>query len=266
MKRRVGVLSLINELLFGGDENRLLSFSRTVDAERFAHHVVCVKRPNSDFDSRYGTMREHYLAAGIQVADLGEGYPNLGAGRKNPMVPLNRSLMLARSVYRCCRYLRENRIDLVDAHLGAGSLVGVISGALMCIPVTITTYQVEQWDPLWLWRRVHPVVLRAAAAVLTDSDACAQAVRSFMGRPEARVEVIPNGVEPPRATRARPELRRELGLPDDPRVRHRRPDRDSPAHQGAGCPARGGQARARPGAGRRLLVGGLPAGWLDLRR
>jgi glycosyltransferase involved in cell wall biosynthesis len=217
--RRIGVLSLINELLFGGDENRLLSFSRTVDGERFAHHVVCVKRPNDDFDSRNGTMRQLYADAGIRVADLGEGYPNLGAQKTSPMVPINRSLMLARSVYRCCRYIRENQIDVVDAHLGSGSLVGMISGALMRVPVAITTYQVEQWEPLWLWRRVHPSVLRAAAAVITDSEECAQAVRSFMRRSHAQIKVIPNGVEPPSTARSRPEMRRLLGLPDDPRVR-----------------------------------------------
>jgi glycosyltransferase involved in cell wall biosynthesis len=219
MKRRIGVVSLINELLFGGDENRLLSFSRTVNAEQFAHHVVCVKRPNHKFDSRYGTMRQHYAEAGIQVADLGEGYPNREVRRGNPIVPFNRSLMLARSVYRCCRYIRENRIDVIDAHQGVGSLVGVISGALMRIPVTITTYHVEQWDPLWLWRRAHPAVLRAAAALITDSEICAQAVKSFMRRPEARVKVIPNGIETPSTVRSRPEMRKVLGLPDDPRVR-----------------------------------------------
>jgi glycosyltransferase involved in cell wall biosynthesis len=40
-----------------------------------------------------------------------------------------------------------------------------------------------------------------------------------MRRPEAQVKVIPNGIEPPRALRSRPEMRKALGLPDDPRVR-----------------------------------------------
>lgn len=138
MKRRIGVASLINELLFGGDENRLLSFSRTVNAGRFDHQVVCVKQPSREFDSRNGTMREQYLAAGIRVADLGEGYPNLGASRA--MMPVNRGAMLARSVARFCRHIREHRIDVVDAHLGSGSLVGAMAASLMRIPVTITTY------------------------------------------------------------------------------------------------------------------------------
>ncbi|TMB41063.1 MAG: glycosyltransferase [Deltaproteobacteria bacterium] len=218
MKRRIRVVSLINELLFGGDESRLLAFSRTVNAKDFDHRVVCVKRPDRDFDSRNGTMRALYARSGIPVADLGEGYPNLGRDAR-PMMALNRSLMLTRSVARFCRYLREHEIDVIDAHLGSGSLVGTICGALMRVPVAITTYQVEQWDPLWLWRRVHPAVLRGADAVVTDSQACAQAVKSFMGRPEAEVRVIPNGIEPPSSARSRAEMREVLGLPADPHVR-----------------------------------------------
>ena len=219
MKRRVRVVSLINELLFGGDESRLLSFSRTVDASEFDHRVVCVKRPDRDFDSRNGTMRALYAGAGIPVLDLGEGYPNLRGAGSSATKALNRGLMLTRSVARFCRYLREHEIDVIDAHLGAGSLVGSICGKLMRVPLAITTYQVEQWDPLWLWRRVHPAVLRGADALITDSEACAQKVKSFMGRPEAEVRVIPNGIEPPASTRSRAEMRQALGLPEDPRVR-----------------------------------------------
>jgi glycosyltransferase involved in cell wall biosynthesis len=215
--RRIGIASLINELLFGGDEHRLLSFSKTIDAGRFDHRVVCVKRADLDFDSRNGTMRQHYIDAGIRLDDLGEGYPNQHSSRA--MVPVNRSVMLTRSVARFCRYIRENQIDVIDAHLGSGSLVGAIAGGLMKVPVAITTYQVEQWKPLWLWQRVHPVVLRAAGAVITDSTACAQAVASFMEQPLARVTVIPNGIETPVSGRSREEMRKLLGLPDDPRVR-----------------------------------------------
>ncbi len=219
MKRRIRVVSLINELLFGGDESRLLAFSRTVNAKEFDHRVICVKRPDPDFDARNGTMRGLYASAGVAVKDLGEGYPNLATRRAPPVKALNRGLMLARSVARFCNYLREHRIDVIDAHLGSGSLVGTIAGALTRVPVAITTYQVEQWEPLWLWLRVHPAVLRGAGAVITDSHACAQAVRSFMRRPQAKVNVIPNGIEPPSSARSREEMRSALGLPADPRVR-----------------------------------------------
>jgi glycosyltransferase involved in cell wall biosynthesis len=89
----------------------------------------------------------------------------------------------------------------------------------MRVPVAITTYQVEQWEPLWLWRCVHPSVLRGAQAIVTDSQACADSVRSFIRRPDAKVTVIPNGIEPPSSARSRAEMRKALGLPTDPRVR-----------------------------------------------
>lgn len=217
MRRRIRVASLINELLFGGDENRLLSFSRAVSRDDFEHQVVCVKRAHEDFDGRFGTMRRHYEDAGIRVTDLGEGYPNLAARRPGPVIAFDRGRMLTRSVARFCRFIRENRIDVIDAHLGSGSLIGSIAGALTGVPVTITTYQVEQWEPLWLWRRVHPAVLRSAAAVITDSVPCARSVESFMRKPDGHVVVIPNGIEPPAPTRPRDAVRQALGL--DPRSR-----------------------------------------------
>src|SRR5437763_11954340 len=96
MMRRIRVVSLINELLFGGDESRLLSFSRTVNAKDFDHRVLCVKRPDRDFDSRNGTMRALYARSGVAVADLGGGYRNLGR-QARPMIVLNRLLILTRS-------------------------------------------------------------------------------------------------------------------------------------------------------------------------
>ena len=219
MDRKVRIASLINELLFGGGESRLLSFSRTVNRSEFLHEVVCVKRPDHEFDSRYGTMRDHYKGAGIRITDLGERYPNLRPRRLRGMATFRRVPMLARSVARFCRFIRENQIDVVDAHLGSGSLVGTLAGTLTGVPVVITTYHVEAWEPLWLWRQVHPAVLRGAAAVITDSAACARKVESFMGRPEGHVAVIPNGIEPPAPTRRRDEVKKALGIPQDASIR-----------------------------------------------
>jgi glycosyltransferase involved in cell wall biosynthesis len=218
MGAKIKIVSLINELLFGGDEGRLLSFSRTIDRSRFDHHVLCIKQADADFDQAYGTMRGQYRAAGIDVADLGEGHPNEAIrGRLAPA--FNRAAMLARTLSGFSRYLRRNAIDVVDAHLGPGNLVGVMAGALTGTPVGVTTYHVEQWEPLWLWRRVHPAVLRKASAVITDSEACARDLRAFMHRPQAEVAVIPNGVAAPESDRSRIEMRRALGLPEDPATR-----------------------------------------------
>ena len=219
MSVKIKIASLVNELLFGGDENRLLSFSRAIDRTRFDHRVICIKRPDAGVESFYGTMRGHYAAAGIPVIDLGEGHPNESVRAGSPILLFNRMVMLARTLSRFTRYLRRNRIDVIDAHLGPGNLVGVVAGTLTGTPVAVTTYHVEQWDPPWLWRRVHPSTLRKASAVITDSQACGNKLRSFMRRPDASIAIIPNGVDPPASDRSRGELRRTLGLPEDPRVR-----------------------------------------------
>jgi glycosyltransferase involved in cell wall biosynthesis len=216
---KIKIVSLINELLFGGDENRLLSFSRAIDRSRFDHRVICIKRPDVDIESFYGTMRGHYAASGIEVIDLDEGHPNENIRAGSPALAFNRATMLARTLSRFARYLRSHSIDVVDGHLGPGNLVGVAAGKLTRTPVAVTTYHVEQWEPLWLYRRVHPSVLRTASAVITDSEACGDELRAFMHRPNATITVIPNGIEPPASNRSRGEMRRVLGLPEDPHVR-----------------------------------------------
>lgn len=218
MSGKIKIASIVNELLFGGDENRLLSFSRAIDRTRFDHRVVCIKRPDPAVESFYGTMRGHYAAAGIPVVDLDEGHPNESLPAGSPLLVLNRMTMLARTLGRFSHYLRHENIDVVDAHLGPGNLIGVVAGTLTRTPVAVTTYHVEQWDPLWLWARVHPSTLRSAAAVITDSQACSDKLRSFMRRPDAPVAIIPNGVEPPASDLSRAQARHALGLPEDPRV------------------------------------------------
>jgi L-malate glycosyltransferase len=219
LSARIKVVSLMNELLFGGDENRLLSMSRTIDKTRFDHRVITIKRPDAEFESYFGTMRGLYAAAGIEVDDLGEGYPNAHIRHGNPALVFNRATMLARTLNHFSRYVRRHRIDVIDAHLGPGNLVGVAAGKLTRTPVAVTTYHAEPWEPRWLWRRVHASVLRGATAVITDSEACADTLRSFMGRPKAAIKIITNGLDPPSSGLTRVAMRRSLGLPDDPRLR-----------------------------------------------
>ena len=78
MSRKLRVLSVINELYFGGDENRLLTMARTIDRNRVDLTVVTLKRANQRLEPQYGTMRQQYADAGVDVRDLGEGHPNEG--------------------------------------------------------------------------------------------------------------------------------------------------------------------------------------------
>lgn len=219
MIRKLRVLSVINELYFGGDENRLLAMARSIDRERFELTVVTLKRPNETLDPHYGTMRQQYAAAGVDVRDLGEGHPNEGLRPGSPVRLVRAGSMFGRTANKICRMIREMKIDVIDAHLGPGNLVGVMAGVMTGTPRVVTTYHVEQWDPRWLWYAVHQWTLAESDAIITDSEACAAQIRRWMLRRNPNIPVIPNGVVPPQSTRSVADLRAEFGLPLDPNVK-----------------------------------------------
>src|SRR5436309_15333801 len=79
--RRIHILSVIDDLHFGGDEYRLLTFAQTLDNSRFQHTVLTLMAEHSESDSQYGSMRDQYRAAGVRVLDLGQ--PSLDEARKH---------------------------------------------------------------------------------------------------------------------------------------------------------------------------------------
>ncbi|HEY7993598.1 MAG TPA: glycosyltransferase family 4 protein [Candidatus Eremiobacteraceae bacterium] len=219
MSAPLRVLSVINELYFGGDENRLLTMARTMDRDRVNVDVVTLKRADEHVDSHYGTMRSQYRDAGVDVIDLGEGHPNEGVPIGSPLRMWRSAEMFARTVGAVCRFIRGADVDVVDAHLGPGNLVGVTAGVLTGTPRVVTTYHVEQWDPRWMWFAVHQWTLANADAIITDSHACAETIRRWMRKRDPNILVIPNGVATPVSDRAKDELRASFGLPMDPDVR-----------------------------------------------
>ena len=219
VSRRLHIVSVINELYFGGDENRLLTFARSIDRDRFDHSVVTLKRADNVLDPHYGTMRQQYADAGVCVEDLGEGHANDGLPPKSPLRLVRAAVLFARTLMKLCRLVRRRHVDVIDAHLGPGNLVGVTAGVLTGTPRAVTTYHVEQWEPHWLWRLVHRWTLRASNAIITDSAPVADAIRRFVERDDAPIFVIPNGVLAPRSDRTIAAMRAALDLPADPAVR-----------------------------------------------
>jgi hypothetical protein len=201
MSRKLRVLSVINELYFGGDENRLLTMARSIDRSRFDLTVVTLKAPNPRLESHFGTMRQHYADAGVDVRDLGEGHPNEGLALGSARRVMRAGAMFGRTARRVGRLVRDLEIDVIDAHLGPGNLVGVMAGVMTNTPRVVTTYHVEQWKPSWLWFGVHQWTLAMSDAIITDSDACAAQIRRWMIRRNPNIPVIPNGVVPPQSSR-----------------------------------------------------------------
>src|SRR5882762_6874397 len=77
--RRIHILSVIDDLHFGGDEYRLLAFAQAVDKNHFQHTVLTLMREDRETGERYGSMREQFSNAGVRLLDL--GLPVGGTGR-----------------------------------------------------------------------------------------------------------------------------------------------------------------------------------------
>ncbi len=212
------MLSVINALYFGGDESRLLSLSKSIDRERFEHVVLTFKKPDPSYGEKYGTYRPQFQEAGVEVVDLGGVSPGLGRatgtiGKVARSVP-----RLTAVVARLARFVRERSIDVIDAHIATGNQIGAVVSVLTRVPAVLTTYQLEQFEPAWLWDSSERVCFSAASAIVTDSHPVAERVRRKLLRPRP-VFVIPNGISPPASTRSRDEMRREFGIPLDSTIR-----------------------------------------------
>jgi glycosyltransferase involved in cell wall biosynthesis len=219
MTRRIRILSLINNLHFGGDENRLLAFAQTVDRRRFDHLIVTISQEDADVDRRCGGMRQQYADAGVEIISLG--------GQLSNRAPLPiKSLQLARTgvvslgiLRRLSRLIRRLKTDLVSIHLNTANPVGVLAGLAAGARSVVTTYWVRSYlkEPTRLLA-ARQLTLGLADAVVTDSEARSRDIRKWSYR-RPRVAVIPNGIRPPASDRTVLEMRRFFGLPTDPRVK-----------------------------------------------
>ena len=218
MPRKIRILSIIDELVFGGDENRLLTLATSLDRTKFDLTVLTLRRANPKRDAYYGSMGQQYAAAGINVRSLNVGHPNHGLAAGSALRQLRRVQMFWQTFWSVCEIVRKERIDIVDGHTGPGNLIAVAAGLACGKRRIITTYNVEAWEPRWLWRAVHRATLGFADAIVTDSEAVADVTRDFMVR-GPQVYVIPNGVVPPKSGKTRVEMLRFFDLPPSSDVR-----------------------------------------------
>jgi glycosyltransferase involved in cell wall biosynthesis len=217
MTARVRVLSIIDELGFGGDENRLLSLATTIDRDRFDHAVVTIRKPEPARAESWA-MHGHYAAAGVAVSSLGE-VPHATPASKGLRHCADSMVRLGRKVQAVRRLVTTWRPDVIDAHLQAAGLVGVLAGAAPRTPTVVTLYSPVPPAPPPLWSVMGRAVMGLARVVVTDSEARQNDIRRWMRPFDPRVLVIPNGIEPPATSRTTAEMRAALGLPSDPRVR-----------------------------------------------
>src|SRR5262245_24481642 len=66
----VHVVSVIDDLAFGGGDVRLLAFASSIDHSQIKHTVITIQRASRS-NAASTAMRQHFAAAGIDIVDLG---------------------------------------------------------------------------------------------------------------------------------------------------------------------------------------------------
>jgi len=227
MDRRLRIVSVFQDLYIGGDENRALAFAKALDRRRFELSLVVIRQSDGRNEEQFGPMRQRFQDEGIEVIDLGEAPGDIGItadeGRTHPSQAqssvLEKGRTLARRVRRLAQVLRQQRADVVDAHLSDATLYSTLAGGMAGVKGVVTTdYGVRSWDRRY-FRTLAPLVFRKIDALICDSRAKSEEMRTWLAIPRLRCEVIPNGIFPPSTTLTRESARRLFGLPEDPRVR-----------------------------------------------
>ena len=210
---QIHILSVIDDLHFGGDEYRLHVFGSYLDRSRFRHSVATVVKEDGALGEQYGSMRDQFLQSGIRLLDL--GFPAGPLARRSHKSAMKRILSAKERARKLASLIREEQVDVLDVHLSPANPIGALAAMRTRTPFAVTLYQVNQMQSrkLWLSGQFN---LGAASQVITDSETQAARVREWLV-PTPPICVIPNGTAPPKPCVAREEMLRFLKIPDGER-------------------------------------------------
>src|SRR5215831_11567138 len=185
MDRRRRILSIIGDLGFGGAEQRLLSFARNLDRERFEQTVLIlngVAAKNSDPGAP--AMLTSFEQAGVRILQA-------------PVVKRGKPTRFIRRVQTVCQLISDLRIDLLDAHCESAALLSGIAGTVMRVPRVATLYHPEPLNPPHFWSIARQVMLTNIDLVVTDSLVRGLEIQKAARYKRLPLAVIPNGPPPP---------------------------------------------------------------------
>lgn len=190
--------------------------ARGLNREHVEHTIVMMQEETSQLATRFGSLKTQFADAGSEVRSLHEAHPEAGQS----MHPLKRlaysAASLRRNVSALARMVREDNIDVIDAHAGAAAFVGVLAGARTKTPVVVTQFHVGKPAPVVFWPVVERINANLATRVVTDSRVRAHDLQKLIFNGRKEVDVIPNGIDPPQSAFTREEARALFAFaPDD---------------------------------------------------
>jgi glycosyltransferase involved in cell wall biosynthesis len=219
MLQKTRILSVIDGLGFAGDESRLLSFSRTLDRDRFAHSVLTLNPAAYTSAKEFYARRDQYLKAGVEVNDLSEVSPEPWPCPPGVPRKLYQKTGILRRSLRLAGVVRGWNVQVLDGHLLSAGLISVLAGRITGTASSITLYGGSGIGNRVIEPLSMRVALRLATGVLTDSRVRADEMKALIPKQASKVAVIPNGVPGLHSKRTSSEMRHFLGLPENPAIR-----------------------------------------------
>ena len=203
--KRIRLLWLIDSLTVGGAESLIVPFARQLDPSRYELFLCCLATIQGN------ALEKELRAANIEVLNLGA-----------------RNLRDLRAFRKLLRFLREQHIDLIHAHLTYASIWAAVASRLTKIP-SVATLHVAPPDARANGGRfavrdrlMRFVTNRWSSRVIAVSDALRRRYLERGGLAESRIVTVHNGIEVERFARdareSRALLARDLAIPDSARI------------------------------------------------
>lgn len=206
------MLTLCGYLYPGGAGNRILGMARGIDRARIDQTIVMMQEETPELAARFGSLKAQFDAAGIPVRTLGARHPRGGESMNGLRRMIYSAAALRDNAAAVAHLVRELGIDVIDAHTGAAAFVGVLAGVATRTPAVITQYHTGKPAPVVLWPLVERINANVATRVITDSHARAADLQRLVYNGRTRVDVIPNGIEPPASALSREAARASFGF------------------------------------------------------
>lgn len=196
---RCRILHVCTELSVGGVENHLIMLLRgLIQSGRYEPHIAAFR----DATGAMRSLRQDFEAIGVPVHILGQD-----------------KAYDARGTIRLGRLLQQLKPAVLHTHLFRGDIYGPPVGALVGVPVRISTvHNVEERFRKRVFRPLFRFSYLFDHCIIAISDAVASALHRFLGLLRSKIKRIYYGFDPQARWENKPirSLRSEFGFtPDD---------------------------------------------------
>ena len=168
------VLHVLNTLELGGAEIYAWKLIKNLDAKRFENHLAFTSGD---------VLRERFEKLPLKLFQMGK----MPFSFKRPY----RNIL---TLYRLFRYIKDNQIDVIHAHLFEPYFWGFFVAQLTNVPLIRTVVSNRRDAPRWQYF-FERIWTRFTKYLVVFSENSRQEMIDYIGTDPNRIHVIPNGVE-----------------------------------------------------------------------